>query len=263
MGGEKGSSPCRRICGILRPASAAAAFSPEGCAPGMPASLTCSAGTASGSCSGAVTTGDNGCLLATGMGDAFALGLRTTRFLTTLIRRILTLPPTADSISLSSFGGEIGMMGEAFALGFRTTRFLTVFVLTATLGLLLATSLDFVWVLRLPPLALARLGLRRGTFGFVRTTRRTVRAAGFTAFPKRGFLVFIPGYDPFGRRRILSDVPYTTAAAWMVQREFALKPRVHTCVAAATSGFGSRPQPNAVVPGRRASCGAHVEVVGN
>src|ERR1039458_3508744 len=105
MGGEKGSSPCRRICGILRPASASAAFSPEGCAPGMPASSTCSAGTASGSCSGAVTTGDNGCLLATGMGDAFALGLRTTCSLTALIRRLILLP-TADSISLSSFGGE-------------------------------------------------------------------------------------------------------------------------------------------------------------
>src|ERR1017187_6801896 len=223
MGGEKGSSPCRRICGILRPASACAAFSPEGSAPGIPASSTCSAGTASGSCSGAVTTGDNGCLLATGMGDAFALGLRTTCSRTALIRRLILLP-TADSISLSSFGGEIGMMGEAFALGFRMTCFLTAFVLTDTLVLRLTTRFGFFGVLRLAPLALARPGLRRGTFGFVRTTRRTVRAAGFTAFPERGFLVFIPGYDPFGRRRILSDVPYTTAAAWMVQREFALKP---------------------------------------
>jgi hypothetical protein len=47
----------------------------------------------------------------------------------------------------------------------------------------------------------------------LRVTRRIARTAGFTAFPERGFFVFIPGCYPFGGYRILSDVSYITAAA--------------------------------------------------
>ena len=114
--------------------------------------------------------------------------------------------------------------GRSFTLGFRMTRFLVVFALAAVLVLPRAGSFGFFGVLPLPPLALAGLGFRRGVFGFVRAARRTVRAAGFTAFPERGFFVFIPGNDPFGGCRILSDAPNITAAAWPLQREFALAP---------------------------------------
>ena len=94
-------------------------------------------------------------------------------------------------------------MEGAFALGFGMTRFLTVFALTAALVLRLTISAGFFAVLRLARLTLTGLGLWRGAFGFVGAARRTVRAAGFTAFPERGFFVLIPGCDPFSRRRIL------------------------------------------------------------
>ena len=116
-------------------------------------------------------------------------------------------------------------MEEALVLGFRMTRSLTalvltaVFVLTAALVLRLTIRLGLLGVLRLARLTLAGLGLRRGALGLLRAARRTVRAAGFAAFPERGFFVLIPGCDPFGRRRILSDVPYITVAARAVQRE--------------------------------------------
>ena len=89
-------------------------------------------------------------------------------------------------------------------------------------GLALDDPLRLLGVLPLPPLTLAGLGLRRRVLGLLRVMRRTVRAAGFTAFPERGFFVLIPCCDPFGRHRILSDAPYTTVAAEMAQREFAL-----------------------------------------
>jgi hypothetical protein len=110
-------------------------------------------------------------------------------------------------------------MDEALALGLRITRFLTalvltaVFVLASTLVLPLTTRLGLFGVMRLAGLAFAERDLRREVFGLLRAARRTVRAAGFTASFERGFFVLILGYDPFGRRRILSDAPYITAAA--------------------------------------------------
>lgn len=113
-------------------------------------------------------------------------------------------------------------MGGAFALGFRTTRLLTFFTLAVARGLRLADSFGFVVVLRLRTFRLAGLAFRRGAFGLLRGTRRTACAAGFAAFPERGFFVFIPGSDPVGGYRILSDAAYNTAAACGVQCEFAL-----------------------------------------
>lgn len=92
------------------------------------------------------------------------------------------------------------------------TRFLAAFALVTIRVLPRAGSLSFFRILPLPPLALAGLGFGRGAFGFVRATRRIVRAAGFTAFPERDFFVFIPGGDPFGGCPILSDAPDITAA---------------------------------------------------
>src|ERR1035441_4008356 len=111
--------------------------------------------------------------------------------------------------------------GKTLALGLRRTRFLALFALTATLVLRLTRSFAFFAGLRLAPLALVVLGLRRGVFGLLRVTRRRVRAADITAFPERGFFVLIPDYDPFGGCRILSDVLHFTAAAQVAQRVFA------------------------------------------
>jgi len=99
------------------------------------------------------------------------------------------------------------------------TRLTTLLVLAATLVLRLVRVVDlFVpWVLA--RFALSGLALRRRVLGFRLVTRRTVRAADFTAFPERDFFVFIPGSDPSGGCRILSDAPNTTAAAEPLQRE--------------------------------------------
>src|ERR1035441_789963 len=82
--------------------------------------------------------------------------------------------------------------GKTLALSLRRARFLAVFALTASLVLRLTSSFAFFAGLRLAPLALIGLGLRRGVFGLHRVTRRRVRAAGVTAFPERGFFVLIP-----------------------------------------------------------------------
>lgn len=122
----------------------------------------------------------------------------------------------------ATFCARSSRRGEALALGFRMTFFLAAFVLTAALGLRLTIRFGFFGGLPLLPFALAGLGLRRRVLGLPRGTRRTGRAAGFTAFPERGFFVLIPCCDPFGRRRILSDAPHSTVAAGMTQRESAL-----------------------------------------
>ena len=110
-------------------------------------------------------------------------------------------------------------MGETSSLGLRTTRLLTDFTLAAVLVLGLAGSLGFFVVSLSPSLGSAGMGFRRRVFGMLRVTRRIVRAAGLTAFPERGFFVFIPGCYPFGGYRILSDASYFTAAARAAQRE--------------------------------------------
>ena len=73
-------------------------------------------------------------------------------------------------------------MDSTFTLGFRITL-PSVFVLTAALVLRRTSRFGFFVVLRLAPSALAGLAFRRGVFGLLRVTRRTVRAAGFAAFP--------------------------------------------------------------------------------
>ena len=168
---------------------------------------------------------------ATRMDEALALGFRMTRLLTSF-----TLAAALVLAWAGSFGFCVGLllprlglaglgfrrrgfdsratrMGEALALGFRMTRLLTRFTLAAVLVLARASSFGFFMVFLLPPLGLAGLGFRRRGFGLLRGTRRTARAAGCTAFPERGFSVFIPGCYPFGGYRILSDASYTTAAA--------------------------------------------------
>src|ERR1035441_9363885 len=97
----------------------------------------------------------------------------------------------ADSCSGTATSGDTGRLlaigkGKTLALGLRMTGFLAVFAFTATLVLRLTRSLAFFAGLRLAPLALIGLGLRRGVFGLLRVTRRRVRAAGVTAFPERG-----------------------------------------------------------------------------
>jgi hypothetical protein len=110
-------------------------------------------------------------------------------------------------------------MGEASSLDFRMPRLLTSFTLAAVLVLGRTGSLGSFVVLLLPSLGSAGMGFRRRVFGMLRVTRRIDRAAGFTAFPERGFFVFIPGCYPFGGYRILSDASYFTAAARAAQRE--------------------------------------------
>jgi len=99
------------------------------------------------------------------------------------------------------------------------TRFLTAFDLAAGLGLRLVSVAGFLAVLLLARFALAGLALRV-VFDFLRVTRRTARTASFTAFAERGFFFFIPGNDPFGGRRILSDALKIRGATRAVQREF-------------------------------------------
>src|ERR1039458_3234100 len=115
-------------------------------------------------------------------------------------RRSATRPPGAStdsdgtasgSSSETATSGNTGRSlaigkGKTLALGLRRTRFLAVFALTGTLVLRLTRSFAFFAGLRLAPLALVGLGLRRGVFGLLRVTRRTLRAAGVTGFPERG-----------------------------------------------------------------------------
>ena len=104
-------------------------------------------------------------------------------------------------------------------MGLRTTRLLTDFTLAAVLVLGRVGSLSRLVVLLLRSSSSAGMGFWRRVFGLLRVTRPIVRAAGFTAFPERGFFVFIPGCYPFGGYRILSDASYITAAARQAQRE--------------------------------------------
>jgi hypothetical protein len=139
---------------------------------------------------------------------------------------VFRLPPLA--LAGLGFRGRVvdslaTRMGEAPALGFRMARLLTRFTLVAVLVFVRVDSFGFFVVFLLPPLALTALGFRRRVFGWLRVTRRTARAAGFTASPERGFFIFIPGCDPFGGYRILSDGPYITAAARDVQCETGAK----------------------------------------
>lgn len=108
---------------------------------------------------------------------------------------------------------------RSLARGFRTTRFDTAFILAAGLALRLAIVAACLEVLLLARFALAGLASRRGGLGFLRATRRTTRTAVFTAFAERGFFVFIPSCDPFGRCRIYSDALKITGVARAVQRE--------------------------------------------
>ena len=116
-------------------------------------------------------------------------------------------------------GARATGMGEASSLGFRMSHLLTGFTLAAVLVLGRTGSLGFFVVSLSPSLGSAGMGFRRRVFGMLRVTRRIVRAAGLTAFPERGFFVFIPGCYPFGGYRILSDASYFTAAARAAQRE--------------------------------------------
>ena len=174
---------------------------------------------------------------AAGMGETSSLGLRTTRLLTDFTLAAVLVLGLAGSlgffaVSLSPSLGSAGMglrrrvfdssatgMGEASSLGFRMSRLLTGFTLAAVLVLGRTGSLGFFVVSLSPSLGSAGMGFRRRVFGMLRVTRRIVRAAGFTAFPERGFFVFIPGCYPFGGYRILSDASYFTAAARAAQRE--------------------------------------------
>jgi hypothetical protein len=131
-------------------------------------------------------------------------------------------PATAGNTGASLASGKDGALAPVLLM----TRFLTVLVLAATLGLPLAGVFGFLVVLLLRPFPLAGLVLRRGIFDSLRFTRRTGRAAAFTASPARGLFVLIPSSDPCDGSRILSDVTHNTATAMGVQCEF---PPAHLC----------------------------------
>lgn len=100
------------------------------------------------------------------------------------------------------------------------TRFLTLLILVGTLVFRPMRVAELFARLRLARLTLAGWAFRRTVLAFLRVVRRTVRAAGLATFPERAFFVFIPGCDPFGGCRILSDVPETTGPARLVQWKF-------------------------------------------
>ena len=223
---------------VLNRAGSFGVTSSRGCsASRLGETSTCSDGTASGCWSGAVTTSDAGCSPAIGRGAASILGFRMTRRLTRFTLAAVLVLNRAGSfgfrgVTLSPPSGLAGLgfgrrvldsgasgMGEASGLGLRTTRLLTDFTLAAVLALGRAGSLSRFVVLLLPSSSSAGMGFLRRVFGLLRVTRRIARAVGFKAFPERAFFVFIPGCYPFGGYRILSDAPYTTAAARQVQRE--------------------------------------------
>ena len=99
------------------------------------------------------------------------------------------------------------------------TRLLTPVDLVTARVLPLARDAGLFVPLLLARFVLAGLAFRRAVLGFLRIARRTVRVAGFAVFPERGFFRFIPGSDPFGGCRILSDTLETTRPARAVQWE--------------------------------------------
>jgi len=110
-------------------------------------------------------------------------------------------------------------MDGAFTVTFRMTRLLTPVDLVPARVFTLARVAGLFAPLLLARFVLAGLALGRAILGLPRIARRTVRVAAFAVFPERGFFRFIPGSDPFGGCRILSDTLETTRPARAVQRE--------------------------------------------
>jgi hypothetical protein len=130
----------------------------------------------------------------------------------------------ADAASGAAAGGASTCSGSAregkgLGLRFRLSRFRVVLVLAAAARLTRGEAASLFVRLGLARFALATGVLRRGVLTFLRVARRTARPAGFTACSERGFFVFMPGNDPFGGCRILSDTLNSTAASWLPQRE--------------------------------------------